>query len=39
MNRNASLTEAYALFRKAFEQDPEYGAAYAMAAHTLVQRF
>jgi TolB-like protein/class 3 adenylate cyclase/tetratricopeptide (TPR) repeat protein len=38
MNRNASLTEAYALFRKAFEQDPEYGAAYAMAAHTLVRQ-
>jgi adenylate cyclase len=35
-NRMASLAEARAFFRKAFEQDPEYGAAYAMAAWTLM---
>jgi TolB-like protein/class 3 adenylate cyclase/Tfp pilus assembly protein PilF len=31
-----SLPEAREFFRKAFEQDPEYGAAYAMAAWTLM---
>jgi TolB-like protein/class 3 adenylate cyclase/Tfp pilus assembly protein PilF len=35
-NRLRSLPEARALFGKAFEQDPEYGAAYAMAAWTLM---
>jgi TolB-like protein len=33
-----SLVEAHAFFRKAFEQEPEYGAAYAMAAYTLVRQ-
>jgi adenylate cyclase len=37
-NQRGSLAEAHAFFRKAFEQDPEYGAAYAMAAHTLVRQ-
>jgi TolB-like protein/class 3 adenylate cyclase len=35
-NRMRSLPEARAFFQKAFEQDPEYGAAYAMAAWTLM---
>jgi TolB-like protein/class 3 adenylate cyclase/Tfp pilus assembly protein PilF len=35
-NRMRSLPEAREFFRKAFEQDPEYGAAYAMAAWTLM---
>jgi TolB-like protein/class 3 adenylate cyclase len=30
------FSEARVFFRKAFEQDPEYGAAYAMAASTLM---
>ena len=38
VNQRGSLAEAHAFFRKAFEQDPEYGAAYAMAAHTLVRQ-
>jgi adenylate cyclase len=37
-NQRGSLTEAHAFFRKAFAQDPEYGAAYAMAAYTLVRQ-
>ncbi len=37
-NRRGSLPEARELFRKAFEQDPEYGAAYAMAAWTLLMQ-
>ena len=36
--KSGSLPEAHKLFRKAFEQDPEYGAAYAMAAVTLVRQ-
>jgi TolB-like protein len=35
-NKGRSLPEAREFFRQAFEQDPEYGAAYAMAAWTLV---
>ena len=35
-NRRESLAVAREMFRKAFEQDPEYGAAYAMAAWTLL---
>jgi TolB-like protein/class 3 adenylate cyclase len=35
-NRLRSLPEAREFFKKAFEQDPEYGAAYAMAASTLM---
>jgi hypothetical protein len=38
VNTRGSLTEAYELFRKAFEQDREYGAAYAMAAFTLTRQ-
>jgi TolB-like protein len=37
-NKRESLTDARAFFRKAFEQDPEYGAAYAMAAWTLMRQ-
>jgi adenylate cyclase len=37
-NKRASLLEAREFFRKAFEQDPEYGAAYAMAAWTLMMQ-
>jgi adenylate cyclase len=37
-NKLASLTEAREFFRKAYEQDPEYGAAYAMAAWTLLMQ-
>jgi TolB-like protein/class 3 adenylate cyclase len=37
-NRMASLAEARAFFTKAFEQDPGYGAAYAMAAWTLLMQ-
>jgi adenylate cyclase len=37
-NKMASLTEAREFFRKAYEQDPEYGAAYAMAAWTLLMQ-
>jgi hypothetical protein len=36
VNRRESLSEARGYFRSAFEQDPEYGAAYAMAAWTLL---
>ena len=35
-NKMGSLPEARKLFEKAFEQDPGYGAAYAMAAWTLM---
>jgi adenylate cyclase len=38
MNKRGSLPEARQFFRKAFEQDPEYGAAYAMAASTLMMQ-
>jgi TolB-like protein/class 3 adenylate cyclase len=38
VNRMRSLPEAREFFRKAFEQDPEYGAAYAMAAWTLMMQ-
>jgi len=37
-NRRGSLAEAREFFRKAFEHDPEYGAAYAMAAWTLLMQ-
>jgi TolB-like protein/class 3 adenylate cyclase len=37
-NRMSSLAEAREFFRKAFEQDPEFGAAYAMAAWTLLMQ-
>jgi len=37
-NEGRSLPEARQFFRKAFEQDPEYGAAYAMAAETLMRQ-
>jgi TolB-like protein len=37
-NKGGSLPEAREFFRQAFEQDPEYGAAYAMAAWTLVRQ-
>jgi TolB-like protein/class 3 adenylate cyclase len=37
-NRRSGLSEAREFFRKAFAQDPEYGAAYAMAASTLMSQ-
>jgi TolB-like protein/class 3 adenylate cyclase len=37
-NKSRSLAEARGFFRQAFEQDPEYGAAYAMAAWTLMMQ-
>jgi TolB-like protein/class 3 adenylate cyclase len=37
-NRMRSLSEARQFFKKAFELDPEYGAAYAMAAWTLMMQ-
>jgi adenylate cyclase len=37
-NKMGSLLEAREFFRKAFERDPEYGAAYAMAASTLMMQ-
>jgi TolB-like protein/class 3 adenylate cyclase len=37
-NKRGSLLEAREFFRKAFERDPEYGAAYAMAAWTLLMQ-
>jgi TolB-like protein/class 3 adenylate cyclase len=37
-NKRGSLPEAREFFRKAFERDPEYGAAYAMAAWTLLMQ-
>jgi len=36
VNKRGALAEARAFFSKAFELDPEYGAAYAMAATTLM---
>jgi TolB-like protein/class 3 adenylate cyclase/tetratricopeptide (TPR) repeat protein len=36
LNKGRALSEAGAFFEKAFEHDPEYGAAYAMAAATLM---
>jgi TolB-like protein/class 3 adenylate cyclase/Tfp pilus assembly protein PilF len=36
VNRRKSLSEAHDFFRRAFEQDPEYAAAYGMAAWTLL---
>ena len=36
--KDKSLVEAREFFRKAFELDPEYGAAYAMAAWTLARQ-
>jgi len=36
--KGRSLAEAREFFRKAFELDPEYGAAYAMAAWTLARQ-
>jgi TolB-like protein/class 3 adenylate cyclase len=36
VNKRGALPEARAFFSKAFELDPEYGAAYAMAATTLM---
>jgi adenylate cyclase len=38
VNRRGSLVGARELFTKAFGQDPEYGAAYAMAATTLMMQ-
>lgn len=38
MNKRGSLAEARQLFTKAFEHDPEYGAAYAMAATTIMRQ-
>jgi TolB-like protein/class 3 adenylate cyclase len=37
-HRMRSLPEAREFFKKAFEQDPEYGAAYVMAAWTLMMQ-
>jgi adenylate cyclase len=37
-NRMRSLAEAREFFKKAVERDPEYGAAYAMAAWTLMMQ-
>jgi TolB-like protein/class 3 adenylate cyclase len=36
VNKRRSFREAREFFKKAFERDPEYGAAYAMAASTLM---
>ena len=38
LNKMKALSEAREFFKKAFEQDPEYGAAYAMAAATLMMQ-
>jgi adenylate cyclase len=38
MNKRGSLTKAREFFVKAFEHDPEYGAAYAMTAWTLLMQ-
>jgi adenylate cyclase len=38
MYKRGSFSSARDFFRKAFEQDPEYGAAYAMAAWTLLMQ-
>lgn len=37
-NKRSALSEAREFFKKAFEHDPEYGAAYAMAAATLMMQ-
>src|SRR5260370_25274317 len=37
-NKMSSLSEARGFFTRAFEQDPEYGAAYAMASLTLMMQ-
>ena len=37
-NKTRSMPEARAFFRKAIEQDPEFGAAYAMVAWTLLMQ-
>jgi adenylate cyclase len=36
LTKKRTLADARELFRKAYEQDPEYGSAYAMAATTLM---
>ena len=38
LNKMSSLSEAREFFKKAFELDPDYGAAYAMAAATLMMQ-
>jgi TolB-like protein len=38
LHKRGKLSDARELFKKAFEQDPEYGAAYAMAASTLMMQ-
>jgi TolB-like protein/class 3 adenylate cyclase/tetratricopeptide (TPR) repeat protein len=38
VNKSVALAEARGCFTKAFELDPEYGAAYAMAASTLMMQ-
>jgi adenylate cyclase len=38
LNKMSSLSEGREFFKKAFELDPEYGAAYAMAAATLMMQ-
>jgi adenylate cyclase len=38
MNKRKPLPEGYDCFRKAFELDPEFGAAYAMAAFALMMQ-
>jgi len=38
LNKMKALSEAREFFKKAFEQDPDYGAAYAMAAATLMMQ-
>jgi adenylate cyclase len=38
LNKANSLSQAREFFKKAFELDPEYGAAYAMAAATLMMQ-
>jgi TolB-like protein/class 3 adenylate cyclase len=38
LNKMRAVSEAREFFKKAFEQDPEYGAAYAMAAATLMMQ-
>jgi adenylate cyclase len=38
LNQMGSLSEGREFFKKAFELDPEYGAAYAMAAATLMMQ-
>jgi TolB-like protein len=38
MDKRKPFPEAYSFFRQAFEKDPEYGAAYAMAAFALMMQ-